>query len=100
MGTFLYEAMNQAGQEVKDQIDASSAEDALWLRRALNLEAANYGGEPLSRVERAVFDTELVDALHGFQRRNGLDQRDLAGEEELIVLSTRLGYEFHPLLVY
>jgi type IV pilus assembly protein PilC len=29
MGTFTYEAMNQAGQEVKDEIDAPSAEDAL-----------------------------------------------------------------------
>ncbi|HRX84195.1 MAG TPA: type II secretion system F family protein [Phycisphaerae bacterium] len=29
MATFLYEAMNQTGQEVKDQIEASSAEDAL-----------------------------------------------------------------------
>ncbi len=29
MATFLYEAMNQTGQEIKDQIEASSAEDAL-----------------------------------------------------------------------
>jgi len=29
MATFAYEAMNQAGQEVKDEIDASSSEDAL-----------------------------------------------------------------------
>ncbi len=29
MATYQYEAMNQTGQEVKDQIEASSAEDAL-----------------------------------------------------------------------
>ena len=29
MATFSYEAMNQAGQEVKDEIDAASSEDAL-----------------------------------------------------------------------
>jgi len=29
MSTFTYEAMNQAGQEVKDEIDAASSEDAL-----------------------------------------------------------------------
>jgi len=29
MPTFAYEAMNQAGQEVKDEIDAASSEDAL-----------------------------------------------------------------------
>ena len=29
MSTFAYEAMNQAGQEVKDEIEASSTEDAL-----------------------------------------------------------------------
>ena len=29
MATFAYEAMNQAGQEVKDEIDAASSEDAL-----------------------------------------------------------------------
>ncbi len=29
MSTFAYEAMNQAGQQVKDEIDASSSEDAL-----------------------------------------------------------------------
>jgi type IV pilus assembly protein PilC len=37
MATFLYEAMNQTGQEVKDQIDASSAEDALEKIRNLGL---------------------------------------------------------------
>jgi len=29
MATFAYEAMNQAGQEIKDEIDAQSSEDAL-----------------------------------------------------------------------
>ena len=29
MPTFQYEAMNQAGQEVKDEIEAQSVEDAL-----------------------------------------------------------------------
>jgi len=37
MATFLYEAMSQSGQEVKDQIDASSAEDALEKIRNLGL---------------------------------------------------------------
>ncbi len=37
MATFLYEAMNQTGQEVKDQIEASSAEDALEKIRNLGL---------------------------------------------------------------
>ncbi|MCG3138080.1 MAG: putative type II secretion system protein F [Phycisphaerae bacterium] len=35
MSTFLYEAMNQAGQEVKDEIDAPSHEEALSKIRAL-----------------------------------------------------------------
>jgi len=35
MATFLYEAMNQAGQEVKDQIEAISSEDALAKIRKL-----------------------------------------------------------------
>lgn len=29
MPTFQYEAMNSAGQEIKDEIDAASAEDAI-----------------------------------------------------------------------
>ena len=29
MPTFAYEAMNQSGQEVKDEIEAASSEDAL-----------------------------------------------------------------------
>jgi type IV pilus assembly protein PilC len=37
MATFIYEAMNQTGQEVKDQIEASSAEDALEKIRGLGL---------------------------------------------------------------
>lgn len=37
MGTFVYEAMNQTGQEVKDQIDATSAEEALGKIRSLGL---------------------------------------------------------------
>lgn len=37
MGTFVYEAMNQTGQEVKDQIEAASAEDALGKIRGLGL---------------------------------------------------------------
>ena len=35
MGKFAYEAMNQAGQEVKDEIDAASTEDALAKIRSL-----------------------------------------------------------------
>lgn len=35
MSTFAYEAMNQAGQQVKDEIDASSSEDALAKIRSL-----------------------------------------------------------------
>ncbi len=35
MSTFAYEAMNQAGQEVKDEIDAASSEDALSKIRSL-----------------------------------------------------------------
>ncbi len=34
MATFLYEAMNQAGQQVKDEITAGSSEDALAKIRA------------------------------------------------------------------
>ncbi len=78
----------------------SPAEDILWLRRAINLEAANYGGATLARVERDLFDTELADALHAFQRRNGLSVRDVAGEVELVVLASRLGYDDHPTLVH
>jgi len=35
MATFVYEAMNQAGQEVKDEIEAASSEDALGKIRGL-----------------------------------------------------------------
>jgi type IV pilus assembly protein PilC len=35
MATFAYEAMNQAGQEIKDEIDAVSSEDALAKIRGL-----------------------------------------------------------------
>jgi type IV pilus assembly protein PilC len=35
MAKFLYEAMNQAGQEIKDEIDASNTEEALGKIRAL-----------------------------------------------------------------
>src|ERR1051326_4811460 len=35
MATFLYEAMNQAGQEVKDEIEAQTTEDALAKIRSL-----------------------------------------------------------------
>ena len=34
MATFAYEAMNQAGQEVKDRVEAASTEDALALIRS------------------------------------------------------------------
>ncbi|KAA3626450.1 MAG: hypothetical protein DWQ08_08355 [Proteobacteria bacterium] len=80
--------------------DRSNEEDVLWLRRALNLEAANYGAVTLTRVERALFDSELIELLHAFQRRHALDVRDFAGEEELIVLNSRLEYEAHPKLLY
>ena len=35
MPTFQYEAMNQAGQEVKEEIDAATTEDALAKIRTL-----------------------------------------------------------------
>ena len=35
MATFAYEAMNQAGQQVKDEVDAASSEDALAKIRSL-----------------------------------------------------------------
>ena len=35
MPNFVYEAMNQAGEEVKDEIEAASSEDALARIRAL-----------------------------------------------------------------
>ena len=79
--------------------EKSPAADILWLRRALNLEAANYGGETLAAVERAAFDGTLREALHRFQRRSGLEVGDMAGERELIVLNSRLSFEFHPTLV-
>ncbi|MEP0842692.1 MAG: type II secretion system F family protein, partial [Phycisphaerae bacterium] len=34
MPTFEYEAMNQAGQEVKDKVEAATTEDALTLIRS------------------------------------------------------------------
>ncbi len=76
----------------------SSGEDILWLRRALNLEGINYGGAVLINLETSDFDTELLDALHAFQFRLGLEERDEAGVEELILLNSRLFYEFYPRL--
>ena len=35
MPTFLYEAMNNVGQPVKDQVDAATSEDAIAKVRAL-----------------------------------------------------------------
>ncbi|MHC4065593.1 MAG: type II secretion system F family protein, partial [Planctomycetota bacterium] len=35
MATYVYEAMNQAGQEVKDELEAASSEDALTKIRSL-----------------------------------------------------------------
>ncbi len=49
MATFQYEAMNQAGQEVKDEIDAQTTEDALAkirsLPRAVAVEAERLARE-------------------------------------------------------
>lgn len=80
--------------------DKSSREDILWLRRALSYESNHFGGLRFSEVERDQFDGELLDILHEFQRRNTLPVRDLVGENELIILNTRLGYTSVPKLVY
>ncbi len=78
--------------------DKAPGADLLWLRRALNLEALNYGGSALEAVELAIFDTPLLDRLHDFQRRAGLATGDAAGEAELIILNTRLGFSEAPSL--
>ncbi len=78
--------------------DAAPEGDLLWLRRALNLEALNYGGSELDAVDLAIFDTPLLDRLHDFQSRAGLELRDVAAEAELVVLNRRLGYVDAPSL--
>ncbi len=78
--------------------DSATEADLLWLRRALNLEALNYGGSELETVELAIFDTPLLDRLHDFQSRAGLELRDVAAEAELVVLNRRLGYVDAPSL--
>ncbi|NLX23519.1 MAG: type II secretion system F family protein [Phycisphaerae bacterium] len=56
MSTFLYEAMNQAGQEVKDEIEAASTEDALAKIRSLGYyptKLKQKGGKRAVKAEAA-----------------------------------------------
>jgi len=56
MPTFQYEAMNQAGQEVKDEIEAQSSEDALTKIRSLGYyptKLRQKGGKRAAKAEAA-----------------------------------------------
>ena len=57
MPTFMYEAMNAAGQEVKDQIDAVSSEDAIAKIRNLGYFPTKIkqkgGGKPADKAKAA-----------------------------------------------
>ncbi len=56
MATFIYEAMNQAGQEVKDEIEAQSTEDALAKIRNLGcypIKLRQKGGKRAAKAAAA-----------------------------------------------
>src|SRR5690606_36317315 len=56
MATFQYEAMNQSGQEVKDEIEAQSTEDALAKIRGLGYYPTRLkqkGGKKAARAAAA-----------------------------------------------
>ncbi len=76
----------------------SSIEDVLWLRRALNFEQMNYGMGAISRIDRAMLDAELLNALNQFQIRSGLQVRSIVDVAELIQLNSRIGYHNYPIL--
>ncbi len=71
MATFLYEAMNQAGQEVKDEIEAASSEDALTKIRGLGYyptKLKQKGGKRAAKAEAAAAGGKKRKAVGGIGR--------------------------------
>ena len=79
--------------------EQSSAGDVKWLRRAINLESINYGGDVLGNLDLPEFDTPLIEQLNRFQSRVGLPHSEEAGIEELINLNSRLGFSRFPVIL-
>jgi general secretion pathway protein A len=78
-------------------LDDASA-DVLWLRQALNRVAFSRGNLTVLNEERPVFDTELLQHVVGFQRRNALSADGVVGVETLMRLNTVLNRDEIPLL--
>jgi type IV pilus assembly protein PilC len=79
MATYVFEAMNQAGQEVKDEIDANSTEDALAKIRNLGFfptrirerggSKSKAAARPGHRVRRFSFGRVRVKQMTQFTRQ-------------------------------
>jgi general secretion pathway protein A len=73
--------------------------DVLWLRQALNRVASSRGSLSDLNEERPVFDTELLQHVIGFQRRNALNADGVVGVETLMRLNAMLKGDELPLLI-
>ncbi len=73
--------------------------DVLWLRQALNRVASTQGNVLELNEERPVFDTELLQHVIGFQRRNALNADGVVGVETLLRLNAMLKGDELPLLI-
>ncbi len=73
--------------------------DVLWLRQALNRVALSQGNLSELDEERPVFDTELLQHVIGFQRRNALNADGVVGVETLMRLNAMLQGDELPLLI-
>ncbi len=77
MATFLYEAMNQSGQEVKDTIEAQSTEEALGKIRSLGyypVKIRQKGGRRAAKAAAGPIDLKKKKARVGFGR---VKQKDI-----------------------
>jgi len=77
MATFLYEAMNQSGQEVKDTIEAESTEEALGKIRSLGyypVKIRQKGGRRAAKAAAGPIDLKKKKARVGFGR---VKQKDI-----------------------
>ncbi len=77
MATFLYEAMNQSGQEVKDTIEAESTEEALGKIRSLGyypVKIRQKGGRRAAKAAAGPVDLKKKKARVGFGR---VKQKDI-----------------------
>ena len=74
MGSFTYEAMNQAGQEVKDEIEAASTEDALAKIRNLGYFPTRIREKGGARAKAATTARKKKGAGFGIIKRKAITQ--------------------------